>query len=341
MKKKIVILFLLFYQFIFSQIDENNLYFKCGTLFGNKYELATACAKNVEKKYSKNFKKQDYKNQFDYCSCFLTLVAKNYTFEEANEVLKNHKNDFLLALLNNPNNKKIIDELKICGSYIGQDLKNDYDLSKDSDQFEEVIKKVCEYDFENTSNINKNKYNIDVYCECLSNELANKGLKISEFKDFKDSNSVLYNEIITKCINKSKIEINDVISENNFEYINLINNEKVKIEIGNISKYFIIDTGASNMSISGNLERELLLEGLIKKEDYLKDENYILANGSEIKCKMIKLNNVKIGSFIVHNVKIAIINNNDTDLLLGKSFLEKFNLWYIINNASKLYLEKK
>lgn len=348
--KNIIILFFAFAfsQSILSQSNDNgnkNLYFKCGTLFGNKYELATSCAKKVKDKYS-----ADFNNQYNYCSCFLTFIAKHYTYEEFNEVLKSKK-DFISEIIKSKD-KELIDELKICGNSLLKEIKPTYNLASINDKFGEMFVKGCQYDIENTLGINQIEFNINMYCECLSDEFTKQGLKVADIKDFKDTNSVLFNEIIAKCTNKSKIidsvgsteNTNDVIGAEKNENINLVSREsqsKVKIKIGNISKYFTIDSGASNIAISSNLERELLLEGLIKKENYNEDENFILADGSVIKCKIIILNNIGIGNFIVNNVKIAIINNADTDLLLGKSFLDKFKKWTINNENDTLYLEKK
>ena len=343
MKKNILILTFLLTQsiFVYSQFkknDDKNLYFKDGTLFGNKYELATSCAKKVKDEYS-----ADFNNQYNYCSCFLTFITKHYTYAEFNEVLKSNK-DFVSEIIKSKD-KELIDELKICGNSLIKEIEPTYNLASINEKFGEVFIKGCIYDVENTPGINRNEFNINLYCECLSDEFTKEGLKVSNIKDFKDTNSVLFNEIIAKCANKSKIIIspektNDIISSEKNENIKLINN-KVKIKIGNISKYFTIDSGASNIAISSDFERELLLEGLIKKENYNDDENFVLANGSTIKCKIIILNNIEIGDFIVNNVKIAIINNTNTDLLLGKSFLDKFKKWSIDNENNTLYLEKK
>jgi clan AA aspartic protease (TIGR02281 family) len=340
--KKIKILFFLFIlcQSLFSQIkitDESNFYFKCGTIFGDKIETATLCAKKV-----KDINSPEFNNQYKYCICFLSFITKNFTYNEFNEILKTKK-DFVSEIIKSKD-KKLIDEIKICGDFILKEVNPTLNLTSDK-KFDENFITICEYNVENTLGINKNEFNVKTYCECLRYEFKKNGLKIDEIKDIQDTNSVIYNEIISKCLNKLKVEsspekTNDVISYNNSENINLINN-KLKINIAGISKYFIIDSGASNISISTNLEKELLLKGIIKKEDYFDDEIYALADGSIIKCKVIIINNVGIGNFKVNNVKINIFSNLDNDLLLGKSFLDKFKKWTINNENSTLYLEKK
>lgn len=129
---------------------------------------------------------------------------------------------------------------------------------------------------------------------------------------------------------KSKDEIQ--LKSNNGTYL-------IFVSINGLKSNFVLDSGASEISISSNFERELIARGLIKKEDYLEQGLYKIANGTIVTQRRINLREVKVGDFTVKNVT-ASVGNGDIPLLLGKSFLDKFSKWSIDNNTEKLILEK-
>jgi predicted aspartyl protease len=92
--------------------------------------------------------------------------------------------------------------------------------------------------------------------------------------------------------------------------------------------------------ITSDFERDLLLEGLIKKSDYLSARLYRMADGSQVECRRLKLNNIKIGGFAINNVIVAITEKSNGMLLLGKSLLDKFSDWKIDNQKEQLILTR-
>ena len=114
---------------------------------------------------------------------------------------------------------------------------------------------------------------------------------------------------------------------------------EIVISIKGIKKKFILDSGASDVSISQNTEQELIQEGVLKKENYIESALYRVADGSIIKCRRFILPELRVGEFTVKNIQVAVGINN-TPLLLGKSFLDKFSKWSINNLTNKLILEK-
>ncbi|SFC05312.1 Aspartyl protease [Flagellimonas taeanensis] len=110
----------------------------------------------------------------------------------------------------------------------------------------------------------------------------------------------------------------------------------IKVNFGDISKSFILDTGASETTISHTLERELISNGFISKQDYLPDGLYKIADGSIITQRRLLIKNLSVGQYSIKNIVVSIGNEN-SPLLLGKNFLDKFKSWSI-NNQDK-YLE--
>lgn len=113
---------------------------------------------------------------------------------------------------------------------------------------------------------------------------------------------------------------------------------RVWVKIGGTNQYFILDSGASDISLSLDAERELINSGVLKKEHYITPALYRLADGSIIKCRRLILPEMTIGDFKVNNIK-ASVGVSDSPLLLGRSFLDKFKKWSVDNSTRELLLE--
>ena len=111
-----------------------------------------------------------------------------------------------------------------------------------------------------------------------------------------------------------------------------------KITIDGITKYYLLDTGASDLIINREIERDLLINGSIRQEDYLGKQSYILADNKEVNAQLVRLKNVKIGDYILNNVIAAIIDEGS--LLCGTGLLNKFRKYEIINDEGILILYK-
>jgi len=111
------------------------------------------------------------------------------------------------------------------------------------------------------------------------------------------------------------------------------------VTIGTVKRKFVLDSGASDVLISEESEKDLINSGIIKKTNYLEPALYKLADGSIIQCRRLILPTIQIGNFIVKNVK-ASIGVGNASLLIGKSLLDKFKKWTIDNESQILNLEK-
>jgi len=100
----------------------------------------------------------------------------------------------------------------------------------------------------------------------------------------------------------------------------------------------LFDTGSSDLIINSDLERELLLNGSLTKEDYLGTEFYEMANNETVEARVVRLDNIKIGDYYVNNVVVAIIDNGS--LLCGLGLLNKFQKWNFEESSNVLSLYK-
>lgn len=113
----------------------------------------------------------------------------------------------------------------------------------------------------------------------------------------------------------------------------------LKVNVGGVIVTMILDSGASDVSISPNLEDLLIEKGIITKDNYLEPGLYKLADGSIVTSKRLKIPFLKVGAFEVRDI-VCSINPSKDVLLLGKSFLNLFSKWTIDNNNHILILEK-
>ena len=98
----------------------------------------------------------------------------------------------------------------------------------------------------------------------------------------------------------------------------------VPTKVNGIPMEFIVDTGASMVSISKTEAQFLYKNGLLVESDFIGTQNFVLANGQVEEGWVIRLKSVQIGNRVVYNVEATIDGNISAPLLLGQSVLERF-----------------
>jgi predicted aspartyl protease len=101
---------------------------------------------------------------------------------------------------------------------------------------------------------------------------------------------------------------------------------------------FIVDSGASDVSIPADVVLTLMRTGTIKKSDFIGTEKYRLADGSAVESGTFIIRSLKVGDRTVTDVRASIADVNGP-LLLGQSFLKRFKSWSQDNLAHELILE--
>src|SRR6185369_6856978 len=103
---------------------------------------------------------------------------------------------------------------------------------------------------------------------------------------------------------------------------------------------FVLDTGASDVSIPENVARDLEQAGKLDRGDFLGTRTYVLADGSRVPSRRVLLREVTVGGQTVSNVT-ASISRSGSPPLLGQSFLSKFASWTLDNERAVLVLKTK
>jgi clan AA aspartic protease (TIGR02281 family) len=124
---------------------------------------------------------------------------------------------------------------------------------------------------------------------------------------------------------------------------------EIKLERGNGALYvpvlidnavtlkFIVDSGATDVTISSDVAQTLTRMGKLSGRDYLGHGEFILADGSHVPSQLFIIRSLKVGDRELHDVT-AVITNSHGSLLLGQSFLRRFKSWSIDNHRGVLVL---
>jgi clan AA aspartic protease (TIGR02281 family) len=112
----------------------------------------------------------------------------------------------------------------------------------------------------------------------------------------------------------------------------------VPVTINNqITLKFVVDSGASDVSIPTDVVSTLVRTGTITDADFLGKQTYKLADGSTVPSQRFQIRSLKVGNRILENVTAGIAPIAG-QLLLGQSFLKRFQSWSIDNGRSALIL---
>jgi clan AA aspartic protease (TIGR02281 family) len=106
---------------------------------------------------------------------------------------------------------------------------------------------------------------------------------------------------------------------------------------GQITLDFIVDSGASDVSIPKDVVSTLIRTRTITETDFLGSETYRLADGSTVPSQRLVIRSLKVGTKVLENVA-AHIAPDAGQLLLGQSFLKRFRSWSIDNDRTALIL---
>lgn len=193
------------------------------------------------------------------------------------------------------------------------------------------------------------------YCSCAVEKLMAKGITYGDLQKLGDVDGEAFNEIVMPCVTEA-MGINYATDpplefDEDFEEITgggvssevplvdyMGQGYKLKINLGGVEKYFLFDTGASDLVIDSATEKELLKGNIIDEGNYIDTEVYILANNQEVEAQVIWMDEVSIGDYTVSDVEVAIFEEGS--LLCGKSFLDRFSKWEVDKKNKVLILYK-
>jgi clan AA aspartic protease (TIGR02281 family) len=107
---------------------------------------------------------------------------------------------------------------------------------------------------------------------------------------------------------------------------------------GVLTLNFMVDSGASDVSIPADVVLTLMRTGTLRDADFLGKRTYRLADGSAVPSQTFRIRVLKVGDRQIENVTGS-VGAAEGSLLLGQSFLSRFKSWSIDNQRRVLVLE--
>jgi len=105
-----------------------------------------------------------------------------------------------------------------------------------------------------------------------------------------------------------------------------------------ISLDFILDSGASDVSIPADVVLTLVRTGTLTSADFKGSNTYVLADGTTVPSKTFRIRSLKVGNRALENVSGS-LSPVEGSLLLGQSFLSRFESWSVDNFRQVLTLK--
>ncbi len=106
---------------------------------------------------------------------------------------------------------------------------------------------------------------------------------------------------------------------------------------GVITLTFVLDSGASEVTIPSRVARALLQAGTVRAKDFLPNQRYMLANGAIVTGARFSIRELEVGGVKIFDVP-AVVSSVAGPPLLGQSFLARASHWEIDNDRRMLIL---
>jgi clan AA aspartic protease (TIGR02281 family) len=102
---------------------------------------------------------------------------------------------------------------------------------------------------------------------------------------------------------------------------------------------FVVDSGASDVSIPADVFSSLVRANTVTQADITGMRNYKNADGEVFQSKTFVIRSLKIGNIEAPRVQ-AKVSPSNAPPLLGQSFLKRFKSWSIDNSTQELILQR-
>ena len=314
----------------FSLFAQNSDYIHAtdGTPIMNRRQMVFDCLGNLNKDRSDPVART-------VCECQVNVLDRVFTKAQYKKYTKKGIIDIPALINEHPSIKQRMDDcIKATGkSFLLSTL-----------EFSEKNIQHCMESILQATNKNIDSNKIRAFCTCQVETIRTKKLTDEEIKSLGDPNSLLFFEMIFRCGDPFLSEDNktNIWTSNSFKdlkgpvtdtlsVLNINGMSYVKVKIGSQLLVWLLDTGASDMLISSDIETILKTEKVLSDQSYLGTSEYEMANGSIEICRKYKVNDVRFGKYYLNNIVVA-VSDKAKRILVGRSLLNKFSSWKL-NNA--------
>lgn len=133
-----------------------------------------------------------------------------------------------------------------------------------------------------------------------------------------------------KQIEKNRIYLTE---ENNMKYIT--------VTIDNLDYKFLLDTGASGILINKTILSNLIKSGTISQNNFIKNSEAEVADGRIVTTEEWLIPELKVGSQIIRDVIVNVVDSTDNFPLFGMDGLKKLNVEKLNLNQNEIIVNQE
>jgi hypothetical protein len=319
-----------------SQTPDGFIHTKEGSRIFKKWDMIMSCLGGMHKDRSDTL-------ALSICQCRVDLLDRHFTLRQ----YKRHSTSEVVDL----------DALYAEDSLFKQQFKNCYistgkTILLEAESFSDNFISNCKQMVQKSTEKKLDPAHLDQFCRCQLQLVKSKKLTDAELGTLKDPNSLLFYEVMSTCgdpflgediaengwTNKSVQDITgpqrDTIHTLTFNGMTYI-----KVKIGDQVKVWLFDSGATDLLINTEMEDALKKENILTATNYQGTGEYEMANGMVETCRKYLVNGVRIGSYYLDKVIIA-VTDKGRKIVVGKGILNRFSIWSLNNRDNTLLLEK-
>ena len=323
--------------FLSAQKTEEYIYTKEGEPIAMRESLIKNCLIGLKKEEKDTA-------AVGVCNCYTNLINRHFTKKQYEaSTLKGGGVDLEKLVGSDAQFKKKLDN---CFQQSGQAVL--LGIGGQEEKFVEECIKNVRTNSKKTLDMQK----VRNFCTCRIDLIKNKKLNDTDLEQIYNPNSELYYEMMYRCgnpFNDGKIKVTQWTENNQKDVsgpatdtiviLNLEGMTYSRLTIGNATLFWLFDTGASDMLITEEMERDFRKQGIVSNSNYLGENEYEMANGVVEKCKAYNVSNIKVGKFTLNNVTVA-VSKEAKKIIIGRSLMNKFSSWRLDNRRGVLILTK-
>jgi predicted aspartyl protease len=315
---------------------QESIYTKEGRSVLNRRQVILNCLKSLKKNRSD-------KIALAICECQVQAIDRRFTAKQ----FKQHTRANVIDI-NGLIKEDSLVEKEIQSCYTGSGRT----VLLQAEGFESDFLSNCISAIQNASRKSLDSNRVRSFCHCQLQWVKTRKLNDAEVNTLINPNSVLHFEMMYKCGNpftgKEAVERNwtpnsaaDVkgAKTDTINVLTLNGMTYVKVKLGSKIQVWLLDTGASDLLINTEMEKELKKEKILTEDNYLGTAEYEMANGTVDICRRYNVNNIQIGGFTVDNVLVC-VSDKGKRIIVGKALLNKFGNWSLNNEQNRLILSK-
>ncbi len=334
MYKKLILSILTLLLLVHGKAQKEFVYTKEGKRILKREPLITNCLHSLHKDRSDA-------TALSICECQIDKIDGHFT----NSEYRKNSSDGLIDLA----------AMMKLDSLFEKQIQDCYTASgktalMEAEGFESQYIKNCVKNIWKDSHKELDSANVTNFCSCQLEMVKQKKLTDAEMATLSDPNSLLFYDMVYNCgdpfsvrgkiqtgwTDKIKLDVEGPLSDTT-SILAIDGMNYIKVKIGSLIKVWLFDTGASDMLINKEMEDALKQDNIISEKNYLGVGDYEMANGLVESCRKYKVDNIKIGKYILNNIVVSVTEKGKR-IIVGKSLINKFSHWEIDNRINKLIL---